>query len=120
MGQGLYEVLQEIQTADAVIKKICIKDPKKARGINQDIFTLNPDDIIQDPEINLVVELIDDAESAYDFVKRSMLAGKSVVSGNKMMIANHLPEMVELQERTGAALLYDASACGIIPVIRNL
>lgn len=120
VGQGLYEVLQEIQTADAVIKKICIKDPKKARGINQDIFTLNPDDIIQDPEINLVVELIDDAESAYDFVKRSMLAGKSVVSGNKMMIANHLPEMVELQERTGAALLYDASACGSIPVIRNL
>lgn len=120
VGQGLHEVLQEIQTADAIIKKICIKNPNKARDIDQDIFTTQPEDIIDDPEINLVVELIDDAESAYDFVKRSMLNGKSVVSGNKMMIASHLEEMVELQAQTGAALLYDASACGSIPVIRNL
>lgn len=120
VGQGLYEVLQEIQTADVDIKRIVIKDPAKARHIDQGLFSTRPGDILEDPEINLVVELIDDAESAYDIVKQSLLKGKSVVSGNKTMIATHLQEMVDLQEQTGAALLYDASACGSIPVIRNL
>ncbi|MFW5725064.1 MAG: homoserine dehydrogenase, partial [Bacteroidota bacterium] len=46
--------------------------------------------------------------------------GKSVVSGNKKMLAAHLPELIMLQQESGAALLYDASACGSIPVIRNL
>lgn len=120
VGQGLFEVLQEVQTAEARIKTICIKDPNKARAVEKEIITTDANEIINDKEINLVVELIDDADAAYEIVKKSLLAGKSVVSGNKKMLAYHLAELVELQEKTGSALLYDASACGSIPVIRNL
>lgn len=120
VGQGLYDVLQDVQTADARIKTICIKDEKKNRPISEKIFTTDTDIILNDPEINLVVELIDDADAAYDIVKRSLLKGKSVVSGNKKMLAYHLEELIQLQKETGAALLYEASACGSIPVIRSL
>jgi homoserine dehydrogenase len=120
VGQGLFEVLQEVQTADAQIKTICIKDPGKERLTGLDIFTSDPEVILNDPEINLVVELIDDADAAYEIVKKSLNLGKSVVSGNKKMLAYHLSELVQIQKDTGAALLYDASACGSIPVIRNL
>lgn len=120
VGEGLYHVLQNSRTTNAVVKKICIKDGEKPRSLKSDFFTTEPSDILDDPEINLVVELINDAEQAFDIVTRALTSGKSVVSGNKKMLAAHLPELIELQEQTGSALLYDASACGSIPVIRNL
>lgn len=120
VGQGLYEVLQDVQTADATIKSICVKQKDKPRPLEGNYFTFNPDDLLNDPEINLIVELIDDAEAAYDIVKTALSNGKSVVSGNKNMLAHHLGELIELQREKNVALLYDASACGSIPVIRNL
>ena len=66
------------------------------------------------------MELIDDAEAAYGIVKRALQAKIPVVSGNKKMLARHIQEMIQLQRDNDTALLYDASACGSIPVIRNL
>jgi len=120
VGSGLYHVLQNSPTTKARIKKVCIKNVFKERFLNSKFFYTNPDDILDDPEINLVVELIDNADDAYRIVKASLLQGKSVVSGNKTMLAHHLEELIEIQEKMGVALLYDASACGSIPVIRNL
>ena len=62
----------------------------------------------------------DDAEAAYGIVKRALQAKIPVVSGNKKMLARHIQEMIQLQRDNDTALLYDASACGSIPVIRNL
>ncbi len=120
VGQGLYKVLQEVQTADASIKWICVKHQDKQRFLNPDQFTFNPQDLLNDPEINLIVELIDDPDAAYEIVKTALLNGKSVVSGNKNMLAHHLSELIGIQREKEVALLYDASACGSIPVIRNL
>nr|NQU93611.1 homoserine dehydrogenase [Bacteroidota bacterium] len=120
VGNGLYEVLQQSPTTFASIKKICVKNRSKKRQIPEDYFCYDPSDILDDPNINLVVELIDDADAAYDIVKESLIKGKSVVSGNKKMLAAHLPEFIEIQRRNGVGILYDASACGSIPVIRNL
>ncbi|MDR1226682.1 MAG: homoserine dehydrogenase [Prevotellaceae bacterium] len=120
VGEGLYQVLQKSKTVDAQIKRICVKNPNKKRRVSADLLTTNAEDILGDPEINLVVELIDNAEDAYSIVKTAMQRGKSVVSGNKAMLAVHMAEMIELQKQHGVALLYDASACGSIPVIRNL
>jgi homoserine dehydrogenase len=120
VGEGLYHVLRKSPATNAVIKTICIKEPLKERSIPKDIFCTDYSRIIDDPEINLVVELISDAEEAYTIVKSALLAGKSVVSGNKKMLAFHLEELIGIQNKTGSALLYDASACGSIPVIRNL
>jgi homoserine dehydrogenase len=119
VGQGLYDIFT--QTAfSAEIVKICVKDPSKQRPIAADYFTYNADEILENPSINLIVELIDDAEAAYQIVKTAMLAGKDVVTANKKMLALHLDELIALQEETGTSLLYEAAACGSIPIVRNL
>jgi homoserine dehydrogenase len=120
VGQGLFQVLQKSKTVDAKIKRICIKNAAKKRSVDAAYFTTSAEDILNDPDINLVVELIDNAEDAYRIVKSAMERGKSVVSGNKAMLAVHMKEMLALQKKHNVALLYDASACGSIPVIRNL
>ncbi|MFO7617750.1 MAG: homoserine dehydrogenase [Bacteroidales bacterium] len=120
VGQGLYKVLQEVQTANATIKSICVKQKEKPRSLPAELFTFEPEDLLNDVEINLIVELIDDADAAYHIVKSALLNGKSVVSGNKKMLAHHLDELIGIQKERNVALLYDASACGSIPVIRNL
>ncbi len=120
VGESLYHVLQHSKTVDAEVVQICVRQKEKERALAKEKFTYNKDEIINNKDINLVVELIDDAEEAYDIVKRCLLNKKSVVSGNKKMLAHHLEELIELQEKTGTALLYDASACGSIPIIRNI
>lgn len=120
VGEGLNDVLHKVKTADAEIVKICVKNREKKRSLPEHFFTYNADEIFSNPEINLIVELIDDADEAYKIVKRALESHIAVVSGNKKMLAYHLPELIELQKKHNTALLYDASACGSIPVIRNL
>jgi homoserine dehydrogenase len=120
VGEGLYHVLLKSPATKAEIKSICIKDSQKERSVANKLFTTDYNKILNDPDINLVVELISDADEAYTIVKSALLAGKSVVSGNKKMLATHLEELINIQKDNGVALLYDASACGSIPVIRNL
>ena len=122
VGQGIYEVVRKAKNANAEIVKICVRDPEKPRKIQADkrLFTTSVEEILDSPNINLVVEVINDPDAAYDIVKRSMLRGIPVVSGSKTMLARHLPELIELQKTRHVALLYDASSCGSIPVIRNL
>ena len=119
VGRGLYDVLEETHLKEARIKRVCVRDINKERGVKAD-FTDNPDEIFNDPEINLVVELIDNAEASYHIVKRALESGIPEVTGNKKMLAYHLEEFIEIQREKQVPLLYDASACGSIPVIRNL
>ena len=119
VGRGLYDVLKRIGSKNVEIKRVCVRDLTKDRGVDVE-FTDKADDIFNDPNINFIVELIDDADAAYDIVKRALKMELPVVSGNKKMLAHHIEELIELQARYNVALLYDASACGSIPVIRNL
>ena len=120
VGHGLYDVLKRINSKNVSIVRACVRDTSKERGDVDVEFTSNPDDIFNDRSINLIVEVIDNAEAAYDIVKRALKMRIPVVSGNKKMLGHHLPELIDLQEQYNTALLYDASACGSIPVIRNL
>lgn len=120
VGSGIYKVLSRSKNADAEIVKICVSDLSKPRELGREFFTDNPDDILLDPEINLIVEVINDADAAYRIVKTALERGINVVSGSKTMLAYHLDELIALQRRHNVALLYDASSCGSIPVIRNL
>ena len=122
VGQGIYQVVQKSKNAHAEIVKICVRDPEKPRKIEVDksLFTTSVDEILDNRDINLIVEVIDQADAAYSIVKRALLRGIPVVSGNKTMLAHHLPELIEIQKTRNVALLYDASSCGSIPVIRNL
>lgn len=124
VGKGIFKVIANAKNAHAQIKKICVAHLDKDRGEEYEsarpLLTDNVEDIFNDPEINLIVEVIDDPEASYSIVTRALRKGIPVVSGNKIMIANHLPELISLQREHNAALLYDASSCGSIPVIRNL
>lgn len=126
VGKGLYDILQnntENTGFEAQILKICVKDPTKKRSINAEhatLFTFDKNDILENEEINLVVELISDADEAYHIVKKALLSGKNVVTANKKMLALHLEELVKIQKETGTSLLYEAAACGSIPIVRTL
>lgn len=122
VGQGFLRVISIARNAHAEIVRICVRNPSKRRDVFVDpaLITTNPDDILSDPSINLIVEVVDDAEAAWSIVSTALERGIPVVSGNKAMIARRLPELIELQKKSGAALLYEASSCGSIPVIRNL
>jgi homoserine dehydrogenase len=120
VGSGLAHVLKNSKGLDASIVKVCVKDGEKERGLDADVLTTNPDDILNDPEINVVAELIDDADAAYQIVKTALQNGKHVVSANKKMLAYHIEELIQLQWKHKVSFVYEASACGSIPIIRNL
>jgi len=120
VGGGLYEVLNQSQLLDATILKIVVKNKNKKRSLPPENFSFDKNDILNNPEINLVVELIDDADAAYEIVTTAIRSGKHVVSANKKMIAFHLEELINLKNEYKVSFLYEASVCGSIPVIRNL
>jgi len=120
VGEGLYKVLQLTPSLKAKLKKVCIKNPGKKRNAPASLFTTSKDELLYDPEINVIVEVIDDADAAYHIVSTALQNGKDVVSASKKMIAEHLPALLQLQQQTDRSLLYESAACASIPVIRNL
>ncbi len=120
VGEGLYNVLAQTPSLKATIKKVCIKNPGKKRNAPDALFTTDKNEILNDDEINVVVEVIDDAGAAFEIVSTALKNGKDVVSASKKMLALHVQELLDLQNTTGRSLLYEAAACASIPVIRNL
>jgi len=119
VGQGLHDIIRG-QNLNLEVVKIAIKNPEKKRSLDAHLFTTSHDEILDNPEINTIVELIDDADAAFKIVKKALSNGKNVVSANKKMIAIHLEELVRLQAENGTSLLYEGAVCGSIPIIRNL
>ena len=120
VGEGLYKVLHQTESLKATIKKICIKNPGKKRNAPAALFTTDKNELLDDKEINVIVEVIDDSIAAFDIVSTAIKNGKATVSSSKKMIAEHLPELLSLQQEFDVPFLYEASACASIPVIRNL
>ncbi len=119
VGQGLYDIIQN-SNLDAEIVKICAKHPEKPRNISMDNFTFDRNDILNNDDIDLIVELIDDPVAAFEITKASLSKGVNVVTSNKKMVAEHIEELVALQKENRASLLYEASACSSIPILRTL
>lgn len=120
VGKGLYDVLKTTPGLKTSIKKICIKDPGKKRPVTDITFTTHAEELLNDDTINVIVELIDDADAAYAIVKAALQKGKAVVTANKKMIAANFEEFYLLQKKHSTALLYEAACCASIPIIRNL
>jgi homoserine dehydrogenase len=120
VGEGLYKVLQQTPSLKASIKKVCIRNYGKKRNAPASLFTTDRNDLLNDRDINVIVEVIDDADAAFEIVTTALKNGKHVVSASKKMIAEHLPELLKLQLETGRSFLYESAACASIPVIRNL
>lgn len=120
VGEGLYKVLQQTSSLNATIKKVCIKDPNKQRNAPRELFTTDKNELLNDDSINVIVEVINESEAAYDIISTAFKNGKAVVSASKKMIAEHLVSILQMQQETGLPFLCEASACASIPVIRNL
>lgn len=119
VGQGLYDIIKT-KNLNLEIIKIAIKNPDKERSLPAHLFTTDKDELLNNPEINTIVELINDTEAAFEIVSRALSSGKNVVSASKKMIATYLDELIELQQKYGTSLLYEGAVCGSIPIIRNL
>jgi len=119
VGQGVYDILSKNKNLGEVVN-ICVKNPKKRRNLPMSHFTFDKNDILNNPEIEMIVEVIDNADDAYDIISQALIKGKRVVTANKKMLAEHLVELVRLQQEQNVSLLYEGSSCGSIPIIRNL
>lgn len=119
VGQGFYELLQQ-SGSDFSIEKIVVKNTDRARKLENITASTNHADILDNPDIDLVVELIDDADVAFKILKGSLQKRKPVITANKKMLAENLEEIYRLQHLYNTPVLYEGSVCGSIPVIRNL
>ena len=131
VGAGTFEVLttnREIITnrvgAKVVVRKIADLDIETDRGLPEkprsDILTTDAMDVISDPEIHVVVELMGGLEKAREFILKAMQQGKHVVTANKALLAEFGREIYQAAERYGVTLAFEASVGGGIPIIGAL
>jgi homoserine dehydrogenase len=120
VNEGLYELLEKTNNHSLDIQKIVVKNKDKARKIKNGKLSYDPDDILENQEIQLVIEAISDAEAAYHIVTKAMENGKDVITANKKMVASYHQELLDIQGSTGRKMFYEAAVCGAIPVIRTL
>ncbi|PAF48036.1 homoserine dehydrogenase [Helicobacter sp. 12S02634-8] len=124
VGESVVKILEENREiiraragVNLVVKKGVVKNPNKPRGVNIPLST-DIDDIIYDPQIDVVVELMGGVDTAYIVAKKTLEHKKSLVTANKAMLAYH---RYELQEIAGATPIgFEASVCGGIPIIKAL
>ncbi len=126
VGSGVYEVLKmnkegiEKRVGQAV-ETAYILDIRDFDGHpDAHLFTKNFDDILNDKEVSVVAEVIGGKTVAYEFTKKALMAGKSVVTSNKELVATHGAELLSLAKDNGVVYLFEASVGGGIPVIHPL
>ncbi len=105
-----------------VVTRVAVRDLAKPRSISLPVDRLTTDagSIVDDPDIDLVVELIGGIEPARALILSALKAGKPVVTGNKELLAKHGAELFEAAEASGVDLLFEAAVAGGIPIIRPL
>ncbi len=101
------------------LKKILVRDPDKPResGIPTNLLTTNPEEILTDQAIHVVVEVMGGTQPATSYLKDALSAGKHVVTANKEVMARHGPELMSLAQGSGVNLLFEASVGGGIPIV---
>ena len=126
VGSGVVEVIDKNSASIAKKSgsKIGIKYVLDLRDFPGDrvekILVHDFDIILNDPEVKIVVEVMGGVEPAYTFVKKSLLAGKSVCTSNKELVAAHGPELIRIARENNINFLFEASVGGAIPVIRPI
>ena len=126
IGSGVAKALEERSEAIANqvgcplrLRRILEKDLAKTRasGMNPDLFTQDAAQVIGDPEIDIVIEVLGGDRPAYDFIKEALGRGKHVITSNKEVMAKHFSEFISLAKENRVDILYEASVGGGIPLI---
>ena len=126
IGSGVYEVLDKNcksveKKAGEPIEVKYILDLREFPGSPVEKLVIHDvEQIVNDPEIGIVVETMGGTKPAYEFVKRCLLAGKHVVTSNKALVAAHGTELIRIAAEKNISFLFEASVGGGIPIIRPL
>lgn len=132
VGGGVYNLIQQRQKAwakaglDIQITKICVRDPNKKRpdldlNVQQTTFVRTYDDILNDTTINCVLELMGGTDDAKRLVFQAISSDKHVITANKALVAQHLPELMKtLSQHPNVRFGFEAAVCGGIPIIHTM
>lgn len=120
VGQGLARYFEQQPHLPYRISGIAIKRIGIPRIETAIPITYNPYELIESESIDLIVEVIDDADAALKYVTAALLSGKDVITANKKMVARNLGELLELQSLTGRRVWFEAAVGGSIPIISLL
>ncbi len=118
VGSGVYKTLQSFDNIEIV--KIAVKNKNKKRnieGLDENIITDNPYEVVEDPEIDIVCELIGGMEPAFDLIEKAIKNGKHIVTANKELLAKRGVEIFDIAEAYNRVILYEAAVAGGIPII---
>lgn len=127
VGGGVYKhltgnrnLLRERVGLDLVVRRVVVRDLKRARTVNPPEEMLGTDwrALIDDPEVQIVVELMGGTEEARQLVLRAIEKGKTVITGNKALLAEHGPEIFGAAIARKVPVFYEAAAAGGIPIIK--
>jgi homoserine dehydrogenase len=104
------------------VRRVALRDVDKARAVDVDraLLTTRMRELLDDPEIAVVVELIGGVDQAFDLVKGALERGKHVVTANKALLAGRGEEIFRLAREKGVDVYYEAAVCGGVPIIRTL
>ncbi len=108
--------------ARIVVRKVAVRDLRKARPPDVDpaVLTSRTEELLADPQIAVVVELIGGVDQAFDLVRGALAQGKHVVTANKTLLATRGDEIFRLAREKGVDVYYEAAVCGGVPIIRTL
>jgi len=127
VGSGIYKILSSEVDSHPILKeieiaKIAVKDLNKKRDIELDnnLLTDDPFKLINDPSIDVIVEVMGGVDLAKDIILQSLKLGKSVVTANKAVIARYGEEIYKTASKEGVYILSEAAVCGGIPIIEPL
>jgi homoserine dehydrogenase len=120
--EGHQEDLQRQTGAPIEVAKVLVRDLEKQRNlrISSDLVTANPWEVIRNPEIDVVVEVMGGIEPTKGYILEALEQGKHVVTANKDLMALHGPEILAKAAEKGCDVFYEASVAGGIPIIRTL
>ena len=129
VGAGVYknlerngDLLAERTGHRFEVTRVAVRDLAKARDVEVPSSKLTTDwrDLVTDPQIRVIVELIGGVAEAYELVRSALEAGKIVVTGNKALLAEHGHELIALAEKMDVPLYFEAAVAGGIPIIKSV
>lgn len=127
VGKGTHDLLVKNESVIARrLNSICLKVTYVAsRSLSEAIcgvekWGVDPIEVANDPEVDIVVEAIGGLDTAFEVVKKALLANKDVVTANKALIATHGNELVNLAAENGVRLLFESAVAGGIPILKSL
>lgn len=129
VGSGVFHALQQNAALMAartgirlVVRKVAVKafDEPRPYPIPERLMTLNWKDVVEDPEVHIVTELVGGTGIAKTMIQAALERGKAVVTANKALISAHGPELFETARKNNTNLYFEASVAGGIPIIKVL